>query len=323
MTAGHEGRSEGAGAGALLQADLVAVVDRAASQHLGQPWHWDDVVDLTGQASHPCGVFRGPSLSVFAKLGRGARAEALFDAELRGLALLRATAGAPTSVPIGAGVFGVGAEDVVLLSVGLAGRHGADRDPDDWARIGGALAALHLTTGPRFGLEEFDGFFGPLPQDNRPVASGRWADFYLERRLAPRLRDAVDAQHLSTALAASVERIMGRLAELCGPEPVPTLLHGDPQANNFVSTDAGAVMVDVAPYYGHPEADLALVDWIEPVPDLLFDAYRDVASIDPGFPARRELWRLHAYLAGVAVAGTDGFGRRCHRGIVEAVGAYR
>jgi len=46
---------------------------------------------------------------------------------------------------------------------------------------------------------------------------------------------------------------------LCGPEPAPSLLHGDAQQNNFVSTDAGAVIVDSAPYFGHPEVDLALV----------------------------------------------------------------
>jgi len=50
-----------------------------------------------------------------------------------------------------------------------------------------------------------------------------------------------------------------RLPDLAGPEPRPALLHGDAQQNNFVSTAAGAVVIDAAPYFGHPEADLALV----------------------------------------------------------------
>jgi hypothetical protein len=33
----------------------------------------------------------------------------------------------------------------------------------------------------------------------------------------------------------------------------------------------------------------------------LFAAYREITPIDPGFPARRELWRLPGYLAVVAV----------------------
>jgi hypothetical protein len=43
-------------------------------------------------------------------------------------------------------------------------------------------------------------------------------------------------------LAADIERVVQRLPSVGGPEPQPTLLHGDAQQNNFVSTDAGAVV---------------------------------------------------------------------------------
>ena len=61
-------------------------------------------------------------------------------------------------------------------------------------------------------------------------------------------------------------------------------------------------MIDAAPYFGHPEADLALVGYFEPVPDDVLAAYQEILPVDPGFAARRELWRLPAYLAVVAVA---------------------
>jgi fructosamine-3-kinase len=93
-----------------------------------------------------------------------------------------------------------------------------------------------------------------------------------------------------------------RLPSLCGPEPQPTLLHGDAQQNNFVSTEAGAVVTDVAPYFGHPEIDLALVDYFHPVPQDVFDAYRNIAPIDVDFPQRRDLWRMFADLACITVA---------------------
>jgi fructosamine-3-kinase len=102
-----------------------------------------------------------------------------------------------------------------------------------------------------------------------------------------------------------VERVAARLPVLCGPDPVPTLLHGDAQQNNFVSTADGAVAIDVAPYFGHPEADLALADNYSPVDPALFRAYMESAPIDPGFPDRRELWRLHSYLAAIAFHGAD------------------
>jgi fructosamine-3-kinase len=128
----------------------------------------------------------------------------------------------------------------------------------------------------RFGLDGPRGFFGPLPQDNRPVPANRWAAFFAERRLLPLLRTA-----------------------------------------------AGAVVIDAAPYFGHPEADLALVGYFQPVPDEVFTGYQDLAPIDPGFAGRRELWRLHAYLAVAAVAGPGPFGRRYLDRLAAAIHSYR
>ena len=157
------------------------------------------------------------------------------------------------------------------------------------------------------------------PRDWRSIGQ----DFYRERRLEPMLRTAVDSGYLPPALAAGVEEVAARLPALAGPEPRPSLLHGDAQQNNFVSTPAGAVVIDPAPYFGHPEADLALVGYFQPVPDEVFQTYRDIAPIDHGFPERRELWRLHAYLAVIAVNGEGPFGRRYLDRLAAAVRSYR
>jgi fructosamine-3-kinase len=176
------------------------------------------------------------------------------------------------------------------------------------AAIGHTLAALHQARGETFGLAQFNGFFGPLRQCNRPVPSGRWADFYAERRVLPVLRLAVDSGHLPPGLARGAERVVARLPSLCGPEPGSALLHGDAQQNNFIAGAHGAVVIDVAPYFGHPEADLALVDLFYPVHPRLLRAYQESAPVDRGFAGRRELWRLHAYLAAIAVSGADATG---------------
>jgi fructosamine-3-kinase len=68
--------------------------------------------------------------------------------------------------------------EAVLLFEALPERHAETRSTADWRRIGCALAWLHQVHDTRFGLASFDGFFGPLPQDNRPVGSNRWVDFY-------------------------------------------------------------------------------------------------------------------------------------------------
>ncbi|GAB4054002.1 fructosamine kinase family protein [Catellatospora paridis] len=305
----------------LCEPAVVAAVERAASAHRGRPWTATGFTDLDDRASHPAGILRGAPFSVFVKLDRAASGPEQFTAELRGHRLLRERSGVATPEPVGAGLV-TGAFGSVLMLEALPEVPAQARTAAQWRSIGRALAMAHQAHGARHGLAEFDGFFGPLPQDNRPVGT-TWAQFYAERRLLPRLRDAVDSGHLPAEVATAVSRLAARLPELCGPEPAPSLLHGDAQQNNFLTTADEAVLLDTAPCYGHPEADLALLDYFAPVPGEVFDGYREVAPIDPGLGQRRELWRLHGYLAVLAVDGSSAFGRPFVRRLAEAVARYR
>lgn len=295
----------------MLDPVVVRAVEQAASWHRGHAWTYTGFTGLNHRASSPCGIFAGTPLSVFAKLENSPAGQERFTAELRGLRLIRSRTAVATPVPVGGGVVAASGGTLLLLEAlpergAAAGQPADSRTPEDYAAIGRALAGLHQVRGETFGLAEFDGFFGPLPQCNRPVGSGRWADFYAERRVRPMLRLAVDSGHLPAELAAGVDRVMARLPARCGPEPAPALLHGDAQQNNFVSTADGAVVIDVAPYFGHPEADLALVECFSPAGPELLRAYAELAPLDPGFAGRRELWRLHLYLAAIAVDSSYG-----------------
>ena len=284
----------------LLESNVKSAIESAASRHLGRRWVSHAFTDLNERASHPCGVLHGEPFSVFAKLDIGDNAEEKFQAELSGLTLLRDRARIAIPTPIGTGLLQLD-HGSLLLTEALSERPPKDRTPDDWRAIGHTLATLHQVHGGRFGLENFNGFFGPLPQDNKPVTSNHWVDFYSERRVVPLLRSAVDSGHLPKDLARDVERLVYRLPSLCGPEPQPTLLHGDAQQHNFVSTDDGAVVADAAPYFGHPEIDLTLVDYFQPVPQDVFHAYRDIAPIDAEFAQRRDLWCIFVDLACITV----------------------
>jgi fructosamine-3-kinase len=305
----------------LLDATVKNAIESAASRHLGRRWVSTGFSDLNDRASHPCGLLHGGTFSVFAKLAVDDAAGERFAAELSGLDLLRELAHIATPTPIGPGVLALD-HGVVLVTEALSERPPRDRTTDDWRSIGHTLAALHHVHGPRFGLEHLTGFFGPLRQDNRPVISNRWVDFYAERRVRPLLRSAVDSGYLPPDLAADVELVVQRLPSLCGPEPRPTLLHGDAQQNNFVSTDAGAVVADVAPYFGHPEVDLALLDYFHPVPGDVFDAYHEVAPIEADFAPRRDIWRVFVDLACITVAATP-YDRTARAHLTEVVRLYR
>jgi fructosamine-3-kinase len=285
----------------LLDPAVTAAIEQAARAHLGRPWHRQGFTSLDERASHPSGIFHGEPLSIFAKLGQD---QAQFAAELAGLRLLSQQAGIPTPRPVADGLLGLprrdetsGGTEWLLLLEALPERPPAARQPSDWASIGHVLATLHQVTNPTFGLGQ-DSFVGPLPQDNRPAPT--WPVFFRERRLLPLLRAATDTGRLPADLAAGLTQIAERLPDLSGPDPNPALLHGDAQQHNFISTPAGAVVIDACPYFGHPEIDLAQLDFFQPVPAVLFGAYREITAIAPGFPDRRDLWRLPTYLAIVA-----------------------
>lgn len=292
----------------LLSVEIAAAVDAAVSRHLARPWVGTAFRDLDDRASHRCGIRRGDGYSVFIKYSSEPDALEQFTLECNGLRLLHDRSGVKVAEPVGAGVLATEGGALLMLEA-LDERSPENRTADDWRSIGRTLAMLHGVTAAAFGLAGLDGFFGPLRQDNRPVESARWVDFFRERRVEPFLAAALHSGHLPLEFGRRVEQCMDRLEEAGLGEAEPTLLHGDAQQNNFLSTDAGAVIVDASPFYGHPENDLAMVAVFQSVPHDVFDAYSEIRPVRPGFDERRELWRIPVYLAVIAVDGGSRFGR--------------
>jgi len=284
----------------LLEDPLRVPVQEAVSEYLGRSWVVQESRDMNDFACHPCAILSDGSCAVFAKFSRAANGLEQFEVELAGLRLLSNLSGVLTPAPIAIVPVECGAI-MVLEAIRTV-----DRAPRHWREIGRSLARIHRIQGRQYGLETH-GYFGPLYQDNRPM--GDWATFYAERRLWPRLMGAVNSGNLPTTLIRQIERLIARMPDLCGPEMVPSLLHGDAQQNNFISAETGTFIIDPAVYYGNPEVDLAHVDCFQPVPDDVFVGYRDEMPIDLGFSERRDLWRVNSYLAAVEVEGPAYLGR--------------
>lgn len=124
-----------------------------------------------------------------------------------------------------------------------------------------------------------------------------------ERRLWPRLRMAIDSGNMPSSVVLQVEKLIQCLPDLYSADITPSLLHGDAQQNNFISTAQGTFVIDPAVYYGNPEIDVALIDCWQPVPDEAFESYKEETPLDSGFYGRRNLWRVSMYLAAVTIEG--------------------
>jgi protein-ribulosamine 3-kinase len=269
-------------------------VERIVSEHIGRQWSVKNAKDMTEFACHPSAILSDGSYSVFAKFSDAANGYEQFEIELAGLQLLSESSGVLTPTPIG--IIPVAGGNILVLRAVRA----VERTHRQWKHIGQALARIHKVKGDRFGLDT-NGYFGPLYQDNTPMND--WPTFYVERRLRPGLRMAIESGNVPPAVIRQVEKLISRVPDLCGPEIVPTLLHGDAQQNNFISTEEGSVVIDPAVYYGNPEMDLAMIDYFQTVPDDVLEGYQETLPIDPGFWERRDLWRVWGYLAAVTVEG--------------------
>ena len=280
----------------LLKDTIRPVIEKIVSAHLNRSWQIQASTDMKDLASHPALLLSDGKDAVFVKLSTAANGLEQFEVECSGLDLLTERAGVLTPRLIS--LYSIEGEGTLMI---LEGLQEIERGPQQWREIGHTLARIHRTKGESFGLHR-QGYFGPLYQDNRPMDS--WVDFYAERRLYPRLMTAVDGGYLSSNDIRQIETLIQRLPQLVGPAVEPTLLHGDAQRNNYISTSEGAVVIDPAVYYGHPEMDLAYVDYFQPVPEDIFLGYQEILPIAPDFAERRDLWRIYGYLAILSFEGT-------------------
>ena len=279
----------------LASEPLRTPLEQFVSEHTGRKWTIAEARDMAEFACHPAAILSDGSYSVFAKFSEAANGLEQFEIELAGLRFLSERSGVLIPSPVG--ILQVAGGSILVLETVQA----VERGPRHWRQIGQALGRIHQNKGERMGLDR-NGYIGPIPMDNTPADN--WAAFYTERRLLPLFRLAIDSGNLPADMARQVELVASRIPRLAGPEPIPTLLHGDAQQNNFISTERGAVMIDPAMYYGNPEMDLAFIGmWQGPIPEDVFEAYQEEQPIEPDFQERIDLWRIWGYLAGVALEG--------------------
>ncbi|MFN8479594.1 MAG: fructosamine kinase family protein [Kouleothrix sp.] len=161
--------------------------------------------------------------------------------------------------------------------------------------LGTALAAMHRTTAPTYGLDH-DNYIGATPQLNAPHTS--WLAFFRDQRLRAQ---AARAQHnglLPATRAARIERLLTRLGEWLDDAQVqPSLLHGDLWGGNFIVGPGGApALIDPAAYYGDREADLAMTRLFGGFPPGFYAAYQAAWPLPPGWQERVELYNLYHLL---------------------------
>lgn len=199
--------------------------------------------------------------------------------------MLRALADAGVPAPRVEGEYG----DVLLLGYV---EHDGLFSPRAWADLGRVLRKLHRRRGEDYGWP-VDFAAGSVEISNRQTRD--WGQFWAEARLlAP-------AALLDRPWRERVAHAAGIARALLPPDPGPVLLHGDLWRGNVLVADgAVAALLDPISYYGHSEADLAMLSLFDAPPDDFWDAY---GPLEPGAEARRPLYELFHALVHIRLYG--------------------
>jgi protein-ribulosamine 3-kinase len=162
------------------------------------------------------------------------------------------------------------------------------------ARLGEALAQLHLQKMPRFGWPRHN-FIGATPQFNREGED--WVSFFREQRLGFQLRLAGESGHRGHLQETGARLMAGIHTFFRGYSPQPALLHGDLWGGNWgVVQDDGPVVFDPAVYRGDRETDIAMTELFGGFPREFYAAYRLHAPLDAGYEVRRDHYQLYHVL---------------------------
>lgn len=166
--------------------------------------------------------------------------------------------------------------------------------------FGAELARLHQNHANQFGLDE-DNYIGKLPQSNR--WHNDWVSFFVNERIQPQLKSAIDQRHVSATLAANWNRLANRLHSIFLPCE-PSLVHGDLWSGNYLFDKTGtAVLIDPAVYYGHPEMDLAFSKMFGGFSPDFYTGYQEVQPLESGFAERVDIYNFYPLLVHVNLFG--------------------
>jgi protein-ribulosamine 3-kinase len=231
---------------------------------------------------------------VFVKMNGADWAKDMFLKEVLGLNSLRDHCS--LTIPQVLGKTEVGQESYLFLEY----MEPVSKSSSYWQDLGEGLAELHKTSAEIFGLD-YDNYIGSLNQSN--TSTSLWHDFFINSRLLPMVKLAIDNGSLSVNEAQQFDQLFVKIYDLVPIEP-PALIHGDLWRGNIHQNGSGApVLLDPAIYFGHREMDLSFSLLFGGFDEVFYQSYNEAYPLAPGFRSRQSLHNLYPLLVHLNLFG--------------------
>jgi protein-ribulosamine 3-kinase len=218
----------------------------------------------------------------------------IFEAEANGLKSLAAVGSLHVPKVVGHGTSG----DRAFLVLEFVETQ--RKQPDFWEVFGKGLARIHQTTHGSFGWE-ISNYIGSLKQTNTWFEN--FPSFYVDKRLEPMVKMGFEKNRLSQEDVAQFEKLYHRIDHLV-PQEAPSLLHGDLWGGNYlVDAEGHPCLIDPACYYGHREADIAMMRLFGGFSHDVFHHYNLAFPMESGWQDRLPFFNLYPLLVHVNLFG--------------------
>ncbi len=270
------------------------IAQEIADRTPGDDGRMEEVRAVGGGSINAAFCVRTSLSAYFIKVNSASRFPGMFEAESKGLRLMKDSGEIGVPEPLGIGE----EDDEAFLLMDFI--EGGRADEGFWERFGRELARMHRHTAESFGLE-YDNYIGSLPQSNDRRAD--WPSFFAEMRLEPQMRMAREVGKMDGSDQRAFDRLYERLDGIF-PEESPALIHGDLWSGNYmVGADGTPYILDPAVYYGHREMDLGMSTLFGTFDRAFYEAYDAEHPLEKGWEERLELANLYPLMVHVNLFG--------------------
>lgn|SRR5690625_4705094 len=157
--------------------------------------------------------------------------------------------------------------------------------------LGEKLAQLHQTVGEYHGFETKT-YIGLLPQPNGQYDS--WLTYYREQKLLAQIKYGIEKGIIDLKLQKRLEKLLSHLERWLPKDVLPSYLHGDLWAGNWLVGKGGQpYVIDPSFFFGDRQMEIAFTELFGRFSQKFYEAYHATYPLVDTYNDVKPLYQLY------------------------------